>query len=115
MILRLERQEGCIRVKNLARELGLRKGSVSGALKTLRERGLVDYRPYQPIRLTEAGREMAEKIAGHHCIIACFLRKTLRMSPKTAEMSAARMGSVVDEAVVARMRHYLERSPTEVL
>lgn len=107
-ILRLERQEGCVRVKSIARELDLRKGSVSGALKNLKLRGLIDYRPYQPIHLTAAGRDMAENLARCHRIVTRFLRQVLQMPPEASEKAAACMGPVVDEAVLERMQQYLD-------
>ena len=54
------------RSKDIANLLGVSKSSVTGALKMLSERGLVDYRPYDPITLTKDGHKIASGIAKKH-------------------------------------------------
>ena len=108
VILRLDAcSPNAVRVKDIARELGLLKGSVSGALKNLKAQGLVDYRPYRPIRLTAAGREMAEISAERIRILAQFLTAVLGIDPQEADAAARRMEPYVRDLVVERMWHYL--------
>jgi DtxR family Mn-dependent transcriptional regulator len=107
VIWSLERRDGSARVKNIACELGLTKGSVSGALKILKERGLISYQPYRPIRLTTLGRDLAESITGRNRILHRFFTEVLDMDSKVSTVSARRMGPVVDDAVVEHMRRFL--------
>ncbi len=106
-ILRLENKEGLVRVKDIASELGLSKGSVSGALKTIKERGLIDFLPYRPIRLTAEGRNMAGRIAARNRILYRFLTKIIHMDSKASQTAARRMGPAVDDLVVEHMEHCL--------
>lgn len=110
VILRLDAcSPNAVRVKDIAHELGLLKGSVSGALKNLKAQGLVDYRPYQPVRLTAAGREMAEISAERIRILAQFLTVVLGIDPQQANAAARRMEPVTEDMVVERMWRHLRR------
>lgn len=109
-IFRLERKNGAVRVKDIATELGLQKGSVSGALKKLDERGLIVYPPYQPINLTDEGRRIAEYIVWRHGILTRFLAEVLQMAPDEAESAGRRLGYAVEEKVIVRMLNFMAGS-----
>jgi DtxR family Mn-dependent transcriptional regulator len=51
------------RVKDIAKSLGVSKPSVTGALRALASKGLVNYDRYQYITLTDEGRQVAQKLA----------------------------------------------------
>ena len=102
-IFRLENKKGVVRITDLAIELGLKKGTVSGAAKTLRKQKIIDYAPYQSIRLTAAGRRAADKILRRNRILEQFLSQVLKIDPEISETAARRMGAAVDERVVERM------------
>jgi DtxR family Mn-dependent transcriptional regulator len=106
-ILGLEADKGAARVKDVAMELGLLKGSVSGAMKKLKARGYIDYVPYHPIRLTVKGRRIGEKIVWRNRILSQFLIDVLKMDPQTARRAARRMGPAAEEQVVDNMQNYM--------
>jgi len=107
-ILALEKENKVARVKDIAERLGVLRGSVSGALKTLGEKGLINYEPYSYITLTPQGKKVADEITRRHSVIRDFLEGVLLLGPEQAESNACRMEHAVDKAVVDRMVKFIE-------
>lgn len=106
-ILRLENEDLAVRVKDISIDLGLQKGTVSSALKSMKAAGLVDHSPYRRVRLTEFGRRQAEAIAGRNRTLAEFLVGVLHLDTALAEAAARRMGPAVETPVVDGMRRFM--------
>lgn len=103
-ILRLDREKGgSARVRDIAAALSVHKSTVTSALKNLAKKGLVDYKPYEPARLTPDGRRIAEEIAERHGIIKGFLTEVLLVPDEVAGENACRMEHVVDREVMERL------------
>lgn len=106
-ILRLESDTHGVRVTDLSLDMGLKKGTVSGALKRIRAAGFIDYSPYHHIRLTTPGRELAEVIAARNRTVTEFLVGVLHLDVSLADLAARRMGPKVDTSVVEGMRRFM--------
>ena len=61
-ILNLESQYRVARVKDIAKTLEVQMPSVTGAVKNLKEKGLVNYEKNSFISLTDKGMEIAKSI-----------------------------------------------------
>lgn len=107
-ILELLRGQRRARVKDIAERLGVTMPSVTGALHTLAERGLVNYRPYEAVTLTKRGREAAEGVRRRHEALTTFFREVLGLEARVAEENACRIEHVIDEEVLERLTCYLE-------
>jgi Mn-dependent DtxR family transcriptional regulator len=107
ILLRIENRHSMARVKDIAFELGLKKGSVVGALKKLNAMGLIVYPPYRPINLTEEGRRLAEYIGWRRCILMRFFMTVLHLEPEVAEASANRICHGLKDEVIERMRRFM--------
>jgi DtxR family Mn-dependent transcriptional regulator len=85
IILALEKSNKVARVKDIAGEMGVLRGSVSSALKKLGEKGLIKYEPYSFITLTPQGAAIAREISRRHEVIKDFLiyRLTLKKQKPT--------------------------------
>ncbi len=103
VILNLENTQKVARVKDIADKLSLQRGSVSGALKNLEEKGLINYEPYSFITLTPRGKNIAEEITHRHAVLKDFLLNVLKIEPLIAETTACRMEHVIDKATVERL------------
>lgn len=68
-ILDLQKTNKVARAKDIADQLEVKRGTVSGALKVLKEKDLINYSPYSFITLTEEGREIAELIHQRHKVL----------------------------------------------
>ncbi len=108
VILELEGAHKVARVKDIADRLGVQPGSVTGALKSLEEKGLIHYRPYSFITLTAAGRKIAEEVAYRHRVLKDFLLNVLQIDEPTAEDTACRMEHAIDPKTVERLVCFIE-------
>lgn len=103
VILKLSEANGAARVKDIAKELSLHKSTVSLTLKSLSDRGLIEYSPYGNARLTKKGRALAGEVSQNHDLIKKFLIYYLGVDEKTAGTNACRIEHVIDEDIKKRM------------
>lgn len=104
----LEQAQRVARAKEIAERMGVGKGSVTGALKSLEAKGLINYAPYRHITLTPEGNRLAREIVHRHAVLKDFLTEVLRLEPDVAETTACRMEHAVDEAVLDRLVCFLQ-------
>lgn len=103
-ILRLEKKYRVARVKDIAKSLGVQMPSVTGALKNLREKGLVNYEKNSFISLTETGIRAAEMINSKHYILDEFFRDVLLIDPATASEEACGTEHVISSKTATRIK-----------
>lgn len=96
------------RAKDIAEYLAVRASSVTGALRTLRSMGLVNYAPYDLITLTEEGYTAAEEIVRRHKALENFLVNVLGVDEREADEAACKMEHSVPKAIVERLVKYAE-------
>jgi DtxR family Mn-dependent transcriptional regulator len=102
-ILYLEKAQKVARAKDIADRLGLQRGTVTSALKSLADKALINYTPYNFITLTPKGQKIAEEITRRHASIKRFLLEVLQIDPQTAEATACRMEHAIDAKSMARL------------
>jgi DtxR family transcriptional regulator, Mn-dependent transcriptional regulator len=107
-ILAIQEKNQVARVKDIAEKLDILKGSVTGALKNLAEKGLINYEPYSFITLTEQGKAIAGEITRRHRVIRDFLQCILLMDPQAADQNACRMEHAMDREAVDRLVAFIE-------
>ena len=108
VILNLEKTQKVARAKDIADNLCVKRGSVSGALKSLQEKGLINYQPYSFITLTDAGKKIAEEVAYRHGVLKDFLLNVLQIDEETADNNACRMEHGIDKKTVERLVCFIE-------
>jgi DtxR family Mn-dependent transcriptional regulator len=96
------------RVKDIAATLGVSMSSVTGALRALSTRGLVNYDPYSLVTLTEAGRAAAGRVVKRHNAVARFLEEVLGIDAPAAQKSACELEHAVHPDVLRRLSRFLE-------
>ena len=110
-ILILGIRNGNVRSIDIANELNFSKPSVSVAMKNLRLNGYIHMDHDGLITLTDAGREIAEKIYERHTLLTELLT-ILGVSPETASEDACRIEHVISsESFDAIKRHVAEQRP----
>ena len=102
------RKEGHAHATEIAKRLDVSKASVTGALRKLADRKLINYKPYGVITFTEAGREAAEKVRARHDLLKRFLTEILGIETGVAEENACRMEHAMSQDVLDRMATYVE-------
>ena len=108
VILDLEINQRVARSKDIAERLGIQRGSVSWALKALKDKDLINYSPYSFVTLTEKGRLIAKSINNRHKVLKNFLQDILRVNPETAEETACRMEHAIDDDTMERLTCFIE-------
>ncbi|BAI80752.1 transcriptional regulator, MntR family [Deferribacter desulfuricans SSM1] len=95
------------RVKEIADRLGVKKSSVTNALKQLSEKNLINYDRYSHITLTDEGRKYAKEIYHKHTTMTKFLVEILCVDKKRAEENACRMEHVIDKDIFEKFERFL--------
>ena len=85
------REHGRAQVSDVAAMLDVKKPSVTAAVHQLAEEGLITYRRYAPIELTEKGRQYAERVIRSHSILQRFLEEAAHLSRERADEVACHM------------------------
>jgi len=106
-ILQLIHSHGEARVTDIASELSVRKSSVTLALRTLAEKGLVDYAAYVLPTLTPKGQAIATNIRYRHNILKRFLADVLLLDDDLSENNACRIEHAIDRCVLHRLAQLL--------
>ncbi len=97
-------QEGPVaRAKDISQHLKVKSSSVTGALKALSERKLVNYEPYGFVTLTPPGTEIAQKVLRRHEALKDFFVNVLTIANDEAEEAACRMEHGVSKSIVDRL------------
>jgi DtxR family Mn-dependent transcriptional regulator len=96
-----------IRTKTIADELKTTKGNVSQALTKLKKDKLIEYAPYQDIKLTTKGREIGKKIKHNHEISEEFLIKKLGVDPKQAHREACKIEHALSGSTINKLARFL--------
>lgn len=107
-IAHLQRADRVARAKDIAERLGVTRATVSAALKSLGEKGLINYQPYSHITLTRAGEALADDIIHRHEALTTFFSEVLQISASAAEENACRAEHVLDPAIIDRMIYFVD-------
>lgn len=102
--------DGPVRIRDLARNAGVRLPSVSRAVSSLARAGLVDHKSYGTVSLTEQGRRAAEQIARRDACLTHLLVDVLGMPPEAADAEVHRIEHVLGEDVVTRLEALVEHA-----
>lgn len=104
-ILILSQKIGSVRAIDVGEYMGFSKPSVSRAMSILKSGGFVETDGKGCLLLTDAGREVAEKIYERHTLLTELLTR-LGVSEKTAAEDACKMEhDISDETFAAIKKH----------
>jgi len=105
-ILILIRKHSVARAKDIAECMKVNRSSVTGALQSLSERGLINYAPYDFITLTPQGTEVASKVLWRHEALRNFFVNVLAIDDKEADEAACRMEHGISKTIVDRLLEF---------
>jgi len=108
VIFHLEKSNRVARAKDIADQMNVQRASVTGALKALAGKGLINYSPYSFITLTPAGRSIAQDVIRRHDILKEFFIIALQLTPEDAEANACRVEHAINLNAVDRLVSLLE-------
>lgn len=104
----LTQEFGEARAADLASRMGVSHVTVSKTLQRLVRDGLVTYRPYRSIFLTDQGRMLAESARERHLLVLRFL-DWLGVAPSIAEQDAEGLEHHLSEETLCALRSRMEQ------
>jgi DtxR family Mn-dependent transcriptional regulator len=96
------------RSRDIAEALGVSRASVTGALRTLKEKGLIEHEPYGYVTLTEAGIRGAVAVVRKHNILTSFFANVLGIEISAAQSAACRAEHILGPEVIGRLLSFIE-------
>lgn len=104
------------RAKEIAARLKVSRSSVTEAFRSLSQKGLINYAPYEVITLTPAGTKAARDVIQRHRALKDFFLRVLAVDEKLAEDGACLMEHTAPRQIIERLgqlMNYLDQySPT---
>jgi len=107
-IFNLARKTDVARSRGIAEKLDVSKSSVTGALRLLKKKGLINYRPYDYVTLTDAGRKTAAQIVKKHEVLTSFFADVIGLKSKLAQSCACRAEHVLGQEVINKLLMFIE-------
>jgi Mn-dependent DtxR family transcriptional regulator len=95
-----------VRLTDISSALEVTKASVSRAVRTLKEEGLIEHERYGTLMLTPLGLSKAKEIAYRHQLFKRFLLETLGLPEEIAELDACRIEHVVSPQTVKALEKF---------
>ncbi len=99
---------GAARVKDIAKLVNVRSASVTGALRSLAEKGLIHYAPYEVVTLTPEGEKLARGVLRRHETLKAFFIKALGAEEAEAESAACKMEHAMPRSLLERLTVYVQ-------
>jgi len=107
-ILIINSKKKWVRVKDLAKYLGVKMSSVVTTIHSLTKRGLVTHEKYGYIELTQRGAEIAREIYARHQSLHKFLHDFLGLSDSIAWNDACQIEHTLNPKTMKRILKFLE-------
>ncbi len=103
----LKKQNGNIRVTDIAKKMNCTKPSVNKAIYNLKDSGLLNYESYGTIELTEEGENLAKKIIEAYDIVYLFLKDVLNIEDEDAKKEAEKIKSTISDTTINKLAKYV--------
>ncbi len=113
-IFNLGKKKRNVRVRDIAKKLGVKMPTVTNMLKTLSEKGLIEYEKYEYLELTGKGSDVGNNIDQRHQILRRFLTDILKIDFDQADEDACRMEHAVSPSTLERfvdLKKFIEDCP----
>lgn len=102
-----------VRTNAIADALQIAPSSVTSMLKSLASDGLIDYAPYQGVRLTPQGERQALRTIRNHRLVELFLMRTLGFRWDEVHREAEALEHALSDEVADRIDAFLEYPDTD--
>jgi DtxR family Mn-dependent transcriptional regulator len=98
---------GWARVSDIARRLGITRGSVSINLRALKKRGLVATDEHRMVKLSPKGQKVAQGVKARKATLMAFLTGVLGVPTEQAEIDSCKIEHLISQSTSERLRHYM--------
>lgn len=107
-IFHLSRFDKAAHSRDIAESLGVHKSTVTAALKSLGQMGLINYSPYEAVTLTTAGEKIAADVVTRHNALKDFFTGVLMVDDDTAEKAACGMEHAIPRVIVEKLVEFAD-------
>ncbi len=104
----LSKESDCVRSLDVAEYMGFSKPSVSRAVSLLKKGEYITADATGYLHLTQAGKEVAEKMFERHTLLTSFLEK-LGVESDTASRDACKMEHHISEETFSAIKKHAEK------
>ncbi len=101
-------EKQAVRPKDIARRLNVSNASVTGALRALSEKDLINYAPYDVITLTPTGTSAATDVVRRHEVLKDFFVNVLAVKEHDADEAACLMEHSIPRIILERFIQFAE-------
>ena len=98
-----------LRVTDIANQMNISKPSVTKAINSLKENGLVDYETYGKIELTENGNDLAKKILEAYDISYVFFKDVLGLDDEASKREAEKLKLTMEDNTINNLAKYVHK------
>jgi DtxR family Mn-dependent transcriptional regulator len=106
-IFDLDKEKRVVRVKDIAKKMNVKMPTVSSMLKTLNERGLVNYEKYEYVEMTRNGAKVGKEMRRRHGILLKFLTEILKIDFDVANEEACKMEHALGLETLASLTDFM--------
>ncbi len=102
------------RAKEIAARLKVSRSSVTEAFRSLSQKGLINYAPYEVITLTPAGNKAARDVIRRHRALKDFFLRVLAVDEELAEEGACQIEHTAPREIIERLSmlmNYIDEWP----
>ncbi len=97
-----------VRPRDIAKRLKVSYASVTGALRSLSDKKLINYAPYDLVTLTPTGEAAAKDVVRRHEVLHDFFMDVLAVEEKEADVAACLMEHSTPKAIVDRFIQFVD-------
>ena len=105
----LKKQNGNIRVTDIAEKMNCTKPSVNKAINNLKRHNLVNYETYGAIELTEEGEALSKKVLEAYDIVYVFLKDVLNLETEEAKKEAEKIKLAITDNTINKLAKYVHK------
>lgn len=105
----LKKQNGNVRVTDIANYMNCSKPSVNKAINSLKDNGYLNYEAYGTIEMTEKGENLAKKILETYDIVYLFLKEVLGLDEEEAEKEAEKIKLSMNDKTINSLAKYVHK------
>ncbi len=110
VIFRIIKAKGSARITDIAVSMNVAASSVNEMVAKLKKKELVKQQKYGPVKLTDRGRRLAEKIDCTHEIIFKFLHELLEVNKEIADQDACLLEHSISDQTLLKLIKFLEKN-----
>ena len=105
----LKKQNGNVRVTDVANKMNCTKASVNKAIHNLKDNQLLEYESYGTIELTKEGEDLAKKILEAYDIVYLFLKDVLNIDEEEAAQEAEKIKLAIKDETINKLAKYVHK------